>query len=43
MRGLHAHPRMPDEMAAAVLCVCSDAASLFVGHGMFVDGGQTVP
>ena len=32
----------PEEIAEAVLWLCSDAASFVVGHGMVVDGGQTV-
>jgi NAD(P)-dependent dehydrogenase (short-subunit alcohol dehydrogenase family) len=31
----------PDEIAAAVVWMCSDAASFLVGHAMVVDGGQT--
>ena len=32
----------PEEIAAAVVWLCSDAAAFVVGHAMVIDGGQTV-
>jgi NAD(P)-dependent dehydrogenase (short-subunit alcohol dehydrogenase family) len=32
----------PEEIAAAVVWLCSDAAAFVVGHTMVIDGGQTV-
>src|SRR4051794_24505865 len=32
----------PEEIAATVVFLCSDAAAFVVGHAMVVDGGQTV-
>jgi NAD(P)-dependent dehydrogenase (short-subunit alcohol dehydrogenase family) len=35
-------PGSPEEIAAAVIWLCSDAAAFVVGHAMVIDGGQTV-
>jgi len=32
----------PEEIASAVLCLCSSAASLMIGHALTVDGGYTI-
>jgi NAD(P)-dependent dehydrogenase (short-subunit alcohol dehydrogenase family) len=32
----------PEEIANAVLWLCSSAASLMVGHALAVDGGYTI-
>jgi NAD(P)-dependent dehydrogenase (short-subunit alcohol dehydrogenase family) len=32
----------PEEVAAAVVFLCSDAAGFMIGHAMVIDGGQTV-
>lgn len=31
----------PEEIGAAVVWLCSDAAEFVVGHAMVIDGGQT--
>jgi NAD(P)-dependent dehydrogenase (short-subunit alcohol dehydrogenase family) len=35
-------PASPEEIAAAVLWLCSDSAAFVVGHALVMDGGQTV-
>jgi NAD(P)-dependent dehydrogenase (short-subunit alcohol dehydrogenase family) len=35
-------PASPQEIAAAVVWLCSDAASFVIGHALVIDGGQTV-
>ena len=32
----------PEEIVAAVLWLCSDAAAFVIGHRLVIDGGQTV-
>jgi NAD(P)-dependent dehydrogenase (short-subunit alcohol dehydrogenase family) len=32
----------PEEIAAAVVWLCSDASAFVIGHAMVIDGGQTV-
>jgi NAD(P)-dependent dehydrogenase (short-subunit alcohol dehydrogenase family) len=32
----------PEEIAKAVVWLCSDAASFAIGHALVIDGGQTV-
>jgi NAD(P)-dependent dehydrogenase (short-subunit alcohol dehydrogenase family) len=33
----------PEEVAAAIVWLCSDAASFTTGHALTVDGGYVVP
>jgi len=33
---------MPEEIAAAVVWLCSEPAAFIIGHAMVIDGGQTV-
>ena len=35
-------PATPEEIAATVVWLCSDAAAYVIGHAMVIDGGQTV-
>jgi NAD(P)-dependent dehydrogenase (short-subunit alcohol dehydrogenase family) len=44
VRDLHPIGRIasPDEIAAAVLWLCSDEASFVIGHAMVVDGGYVI-
>ena len=32
----------PEEVAAAVVWLCSDAPAFMVGHALVIDGGQTI-
>jgi NAD(P)-dependent dehydrogenase (short-subunit alcohol dehydrogenase family) len=32
----------PEEIAAAVVWLCSDSAAFVIGHALVIDGGQTV-
>jgi NAD(P)-dependent dehydrogenase (short-subunit alcohol dehydrogenase family) len=43
--GLHPMKRMgtPEEVAAMVVWLCSDASSFVTGATMLVDGGYTAP
>ena len=34
--------RRPEEIAAAVVWLCSDAAAFVTGPAMVIDGGQTI-
>ena len=31
----------PEEIAAAVVWLCSNASAFVIGHAMVIDGGQT--
>jgi NAD(P)-dependent dehydrogenase (short-subunit alcohol dehydrogenase family) len=44
LMGLHPMKRLgkPEEIASAVVWLCSDAASFITGHNMLVDGGYTI-
>ena len=33
---------VPEEVAAAVVWLCSDAASFVTGHALVIDGGRTI-
>ena len=35
------HPGQPEEIAEAVVWICSDRASFMTGHAMVIDGGMT--
>jgi NAD(P)-dependent dehydrogenase (short-subunit alcohol dehydrogenase family) len=32
----------PEEIAAAVLWLCSPASAFTIGHALVIDGGQTI-
>jgi NAD(P)-dependent dehydrogenase (short-subunit alcohol dehydrogenase family) len=32
----------PEEIAEAVVWLCSDATTFVIGHALVIDGGQTV-